>query len=42
MNQKIMKKSIKYYLPKDYIRFRFTNVFATEVSDASGMQMLRY
>ena len=35
-----MKRYIKYFLPKDYIRFKLTNVFATEVSDASGMQML--
>ena len=28
-------------LPKDYIRYRLTGEFATEVSDASGMQ-LRY
>lgn len=34
------KKIKKILLPKDYIRFRLTNVFATEVSDASGMQML--
>lgn len=27
-------------LPKDYIRFRLTGEFATEVSDASGMQLL--
>lgn len=27
-------------LPKDYIRFRITGDFATEVSDASGMQLL--
>lgn len=27
-------------LPKDYIRFRMTGEFATEVSDASGMQLL--
>lgn len=27
-------------LPKDYIRFRLTGAFATEVSDASGMQLL--
>ena len=27
-------------LPKDYIRFRMTGVYATEVSDASGMQLL--
>ena len=30
----------KVLLPKDYIRFKLTDVFATEVSDASGMQML--
>ncbi|GKX67178.1 xylulokinase [Inconstantimicrobium mannanitabidum] len=34
------KKIYKVLLPKDYIRYRLTNVFATEVSDASGMQML--
>ncbi|HCW54635.1 MAG TPA: xylulokinase [Clostridium sp.] len=34
------KKINKILLPKDYIRFKLTNVFATEVSDASGMQML--
>lgn len=27
-------------LPKDYLRFRLTGDFATEVSDASGMQLL--
>lgn len=27
-------------LPKDYIRFKLTGEFATEVSDASGMQLL--
>lgn len=27
-------------LPKDYIRYKLTGEFATEVSDASGMQML--
>ena len=27
-------------LPKDYLRFRLTGEFATEVSDASGMQIL--
>ena len=27
-------------LPKDYIRFRITGDYATEVSDASGMQLL--
>lgn len=27
-------------LPKDYVRFRMTGIYATEVSDASGMQLL--
>ncbi len=27
-------------LPKDYVRFRMTGEYATEVSDASGMQLL--
>ncbi|MDR7869299.1 MAG: xylulokinase [Tissierellaceae bacterium] len=27
-------------LPKDYIRFKLTGVYATDVSDASGMQLL--
>ena len=27
-------------LPKDYVRYMFTGQFATEVSDASGMQLL--
>ena len=30
----------KVLLPKDYIRFRLTGEFATEVSDASGMGLL--
>ena len=30
----------KLMLPKDYIRYRLTGEFATEVSDASGMQLL--
>ncbi len=34
------EKIYKVLLPKDYIRFKLTGVFATEVSDASGMQML--
>lgn len=33
-------KIYKVLLPKDYIRFKLTGEFATEVSDASGMQML--
>ena len=27
-------------LPKDYIRYMLTGEFATEVSDASGMQLM--
>ncbi len=30
----------KILLPKDYIRFKLTGEFATEVSDASGMQFM--
>ena len=30
----------KILLPKDYVRYRLTGVFATEVSDASGTQFL--
>ncbi len=33
-------KIYKILLPKDYIRFKLTGEFATEVSDASGMQIL--
>ena len=33
-------KCTKILLPKDYIRYRLTGEFATEVSDASGMQLL--
>ncbi len=29
-------------LPKDYVRYILTGEFATEVSDASGMQLLTY
>jgi xylulokinase len=36
----IYEKIHKILLPKDYIRFRLTGEFATEVSDASGMQLL--
>ena len=32
----VFKKTYKILLPKDYIRFRLTGSFATEVSDASG------
>lgn len=36
----IYKKIKKVLLPKDYIRFMLTDEFATEVSDAGGMQFL--
>jgi len=37
---KIFDKAGMILLPKDYIRFRLTGEFATEVSDASGTLML--
>ncbi len=36
----IYKKCRHILLPKDYIRFKLTGEYATEVSDASGMQLL--
>ena len=36
----IYAKCAHVLLPKDYVRYRLTGDFATEVSDASGMQML--
>jgi xylulokinase len=36
----IFEKINKILLPKDYVRFRLTGEFATEVSDASGMQLM--
>lgn len=36
----IFKKCRHILLPKDYLRFKLTGEFATEVSDASGMQLL--
>lgn len=36
----IYKKCAHILLPKDYIRFMLTGEYATEVSDASGMQLL--
>lgn len=36
----IYEKAFKILLPKDYIRFMLTGDFCTEVSDASGMQLL--
>jgi xylulokinase len=37
---KIYEKTRHILLPKDYIRFRMTGEYATEVSDASGMLLL--
>lgn len=36
----VFEKCRHILLPKDYIRYILTGVFATEVSDASGMQLL--
>lgn len=36
----VYKKCAHILLPKDYIRYKLTGEFATEVSDASGMQLL--
>lgn len=36
----IFKKCRHILLPKDYLRYKLTGEFATEVSDASGMQLL--
>ncbi len=36
----IFEKVKKILLPKDYIRYMLTGEFATEVSDASGMQLM--
>ncbi len=36
----IYEKAVKILLPKDYVRYKLTGEFATEVSDASGMQFL--
>lgn len=36
----VFDKIKKILLPKDYIRFRLTGEYATEVSDASGMQFM--
>ena len=36
----VFKKVKKILLPKDYIRFKLTGEYATEVSDASGMQLM--
>ncbi|PQV64313.1 xylulokinase [Abditibacterium utsteinense] len=36
----IYERAVMYLLPKDYVRFRLTGEFATEVSDASGTSLL--
>lgn len=36
----IYERCAHILLPKDYIRYKLCNVFATEVSDASGMNLL--
>ncbi len=36
----LYKKCAHILLPKDYVRYMLTREFATEVSDASGMQLL--
>lgn len=36
----LLKRCKHILLPKDYIRYVLTGVYATEVSDASGMQMM--
>lgn len=36
----IFEKTARILLPKDYIRLRLTGEYATEVSDASGMQLM--
>ncbi len=36
----LFAKAAHVLLPKDYIRYKLTGVFATEVSDASGMNLL--
>lgn len=36
----IFEQCAKIMLPKDYVRYMLTGEFATEVSDASGMQLL--
>jgi xylulokinase len=38
--RKNFDRTVKILLPKDYVRFRLTGEFATEVSDASGTLLL--
>lgn len=37
---KIYEKAVKVLLPKDYIRFMLTEIYATDVADASGTLLL--
>lgn len=37
---RVYQKTIQILLPKDYVRFRLSGTFATEVSDASGTLLL--
>lgn len=37
---RVLDRTRRILLPKDYIRFRLTGAFATEVSDASGTSLL--
>ncbi|MFI3254128.1 MAG: xylulokinase [Eubacteriales bacterium] len=36
----IYAKTVQILLPKDYVRYKLTGIFATDVSDASGMNLL--
>lgn len=36
----VYEKCAKIMLPKDYVRYRLTGEFATDISDASGMQLV--
>lgn len=36
----IFERAVMHLLPKDYVRFKMTGEFATEVSDASGTSLL--
>jgi xylulokinase len=36
----VLDKAVMHLLPKDYIRYKLTGEFATEVSDASGTSLL--
>lgn len=40
MSRELYAKCAHILLPKDYIRYKLTGEYATEVSDASGMQLM--